>query len=167
MDVDQSNGIGSPQSPIQSPGRPPSHPNPPSPPSRPRRELPAHPRLTRSRLREGLIGSGRRVSSIQEVLNIDEGGHREADDILRGIGGFSESNSLPTTALQNAALGNDIEEMHRAGEDRKRRHLEERRRRRAQQRPRQSSAQSAVSAASAVSAVARQETPTGREALNE
>ncbi|KAK7416056.1 hypothetical protein QQZ08_012138 [Neonectria magnoliae] len=87
-----------------------------------------NPRLTRSRLREGLLGSGRPVSSIEAVLNIEVGGHRVADDILLGIGGFSDSNP---NSLQDAALKNDIEELHRAGEDRRRRRLEERRRKRA------------------------------------
>ncbi|KPM34768.1 hypothetical protein AK830_g11815 [Neonectria ditissima] len=136
MDVDSPNGIESPQPPPQSPpqssGRLPSHPNH-SPRGRLRRQLPTHPRLTRSRLRQGLIGSGRRVSSIQasiqEVLHIDEGGHRAADDILRGIGGFSESDSLRTAARQRAALENDIAQLHRDSEDRKRRRLEEQRRR--------------------------------------
>ncbi|KAH6996204.1 hypothetical protein BKA56DRAFT_609466 [Ilyonectria sp. MPI-CAGE-AT-0026] len=64
--------------------RPPSPPPQSSPNShRPETVLP---RLTRLRLQEGLRDSGRTGVSTEEILSIDDSGHRTADDILLCIG---------------------------------------------------------------------------------
>ncbi|KAF7542346.1 hypothetical protein G7Z17_g11651 [Cylindrodendrum hubeiense] len=56
----------------------------------------AGPRLTRHRLQEGIRESGRTGLSTQQMLSIDNEGHRAADDFLLGVGEFVNAPQPPS-----------------------------------------------------------------------